>query len=103
MWWNNNAVIPRAGGLPHPRVKPGSPLSTCPAIGTEVRGDRHSPQARPPRRATLGHAEDDWRDRDRFDRYDRRRVTECRTRYEERYDPYRGVYVRRPVEACSRW
>jgi hypothetical protein len=30
-------------------------------------------------------------------------VTECRTRYEERYDPYRGVYVHRPVEACSRW
>ena len=47
--------------------------------------------------------EDDWRDGDRYDRYDRRRVTECRTRYEERYDPYRGVYVRRPVEACSRW
>jgi hypothetical protein len=30
-------------------------------------------------------------------------VTECRTRYEEHYDPYRGVYMRRPVEACSRW
>ena len=45
---------------------------------------------------------DDRRDRDRYERqrYSRRTVTECRTRYEERFDPYRGVYVRRPVQVC---
>ncbi|KAA2235702.1 hypothetical protein [Salinarimonas soli] len=31
----------------------------------------------------------------------RPRVTRCVTRYRERYDAYRGVYVRRPVEVCS--
>jgi hypothetical protein len=44
-------------------------------------------------------------DRDRDDgRYAverRQRVTRCVTRYRESYDPYRGAYVRRPVEVCS--
>ena len=32
----------------------------------------------------------------------RQRVTRCVTRYRESYDSYRGVYVRRPIEVCSR-
>jgi hypothetical protein len=32
--------------------------------------------------------------------YGRPRITVCRTRYQEWFDPYRGVYIRRPVREC---
>ena len=32
--------------------------------------------------------------------YGRPRITVCRTQYHEWFDPYRGVYVRRPVREC---
>ena len=33
-------------------------------------------------------------------RYGHQRVAECQTRYEERFDPYRGTYMARPVRVC---
>ena len=80
--------------LPSPLVTPSAPKSKVTVIHHKPGHHGAPPWAR---------RDDEWRDRDRYDYYDRRRVTECRTRYEERYDPYRGVYVRRPVGACSRW
>jgi hypothetical protein len=57
------------------------------------------------------HGGPPWmRDRGRYDerayrddRYDRRayRREVCRTRYEDVYDRYTGVYVTRPVRVCS--
>jgi hypothetical protein len=80
--------------LPSPLVSPSAPKSEAIVIHHKPGHHGGPPWAR---------RDDYWRERDRYDRYDRRRVTECRTRYDETYDPYRGVYVRRPVETCSRW
>jgi hypothetical protein len=83
--------------LPSPLLSPSAPQAEAVIVHHKPGHHGGPPWAR---------RDDDWRDRDRYERYnryDRRRVTECRTRYDETYDPYRGAYVRRPVEICSSW
>ena len=88
-------------------VAPASPLPADPAPAWPVTSVHHKPwhEGGPPwarrgrdEREDRGFARDD-EDDDR--RSLRARRVECVTRYQERYDPYRDAYVRRPVEVCE--